>query len=202
MFALNGKVRKLWARSVPKICVNELSPDGCWWAIGTLEEGRGVSILEARTGELVKQLPIGDAFPGFSPDSRWLVTTTGRSTVPNGECCLWRTGSWENVCSRPLRRSTSSPATLSISPDGALLAEDNDLREVKLLKLETLEEVATLTPPEPGIILGMVFSPNGRYLGASINNTVTLWDLQAIRRQLATMGLDWKTTGGQVDSSQ
>src|SRR5262249_3230464 len=139
------------------------------------------SILDARTGELVKELAIGDAYPYFSPDSRWLVTTTGRLTTPNGECCLWRTGAWEKACARPLRRSSSSPASLAVSPDGALLAVDFTMRDVRLLKLETLEEITTLTSPESGIILGMWFSPDGRYLAVQLSNTIHLWDLQALR---------------------
>jgi WD40 repeat protein len=199
MFELNPKARKVWARSFPNICIEHVSPDGRWWAIGTLEEGRGVSILQTRTGERVKELSIGDAYPQFSPDSRWLVTTTGRLTVPGGECCLWRTGTWEKVCSLPLRHSTSSPAILAISPDSALLAVDYDLRQVKLLKLETLEEVATLTPPQPGINKALGFSPNGRYLGVLINQTVGLWDLQALRRSLRAIDLDWNTPASTLD---
>jgi WD40 repeat protein len=191
MFAVNGRPRKLWARSAPNISQNQLSPDGRWWAIGTVDGGRGLTILDPRTGELVKELAIGDAHPCFSPDSRWLVTTTGRLTVPGGECSLWRTGSWEKVRGRPLSRNTSSPGSLNISPDGALVAVDYDQKDIKLLVLEALEEIATLTSPEPGIILGMDFSPDGRYLGVARNNTVNLWDVQALRRALAAIDLDW-----------
>jgi serine/threonine protein kinase/WD40 repeat protein len=209
MFALNGMPRRLWVRSVPNMSTNHLSPDGRWWAIGTVEGGRALSILDTHTGELVKDLTIGDAYPCFSPDSRWLVTTTGRLTVPGGECCLWRTGSWEKVLSRPLGRNTSSPASLYVSPDGASVAVDYDQKDIKLLTLETLEEIATLTSPEPGIILGMGFSPDGRYLGVMRNNTVNLWDLQALRRGLAAIEMDWEPVQGQagirrssVDSSR
>jgi WD40 repeat protein len=191
MFALDGKARKLWARSIPKISVTDLGPDGRWWAVGTLQDGRGLSILETRTGELVKELRIGDAYPAFSPDGRWLVTTTGQLTLPGGECCLWRTGGWEKVRARRLRHTTTAPAPLAVSPDSALLAVDYDQKDVKLLKLDSLEEIATLASPEPGIIYDIGFSPDGRYLGVQMNNTVCLWDLQALRRALRAIDLDW-----------
>jgi hypothetical protein len=59
-------------------------------------------------------LVIGDAHPVFSPDGRWLVTTTGRLTSPEGECCMWRTDAWEMVRRQPLHRSSSSPAAVVV----------------------------------------------------------------------------------------
>ena len=40
--------------------------------------------------------------------------------------------------------------------------------EVRLLHLETLEEIATLTAPEPGLIVSLDFGPDGRQLFVSV----------------------------------
>jgi serine/threonine protein kinase/WD40 repeat protein len=191
MFRMGGTARRLWARPVPNFRTVDVDPEGRWLAVGTQDGGRGISILELRSGNLVKDLEIGDALAAFSRDGRWLVTTTGRLTTPEGECCLWRTDTWEKVRSLPLRRSSSTPAALRVSPDGALLAVAYTMSEIRLLRLETLEEIVTLTAPELGLIGTMQFSPDGRRLFVSVANTVHVWDLHALRRGLSTIGLDW-----------
>jgi WD40 repeat protein len=195
MFEMNGTARKLWEREVPNYMTTSATADGRWWAAGTQDGGRGVSIFEARSGKLVEELPIGDATPAFSPDGRWLVTTTGRLTSPEGECCLWRTDTWEAVRRQPLHRSSSSPAVVVVSPDGTMVAVAYSMSEVRLLHLETLEEIATLTAPEPGLIVQLTFDPDGRQLFVTVGNTVQAWDLHALRQQLRGIGLDWEMPG-------
>ena len=41
------------------------------------------------------------------------------------------------------------------------------MNEIRLMHLETLEEIATLTALETGIIVGMHVSADGRYLSAT-----------------------------------
>src|SRR5262249_7284829 len=146
-FGINGTARKLWDRVIPNYMASSSTADGRWWAAGTQDGGRGVSIVEARSGKLVTELVIGDAFPVFSPDGRWLVTTAGRLTSPEGECCLWRTDTWEKVRARTLRRSSSSPANLVVSRDGTLLAVAYTMNEGRLLRLGALQGIATPTAP-------------------------------------------------------
>jgi serine/threonine protein kinase/WD40 repeat protein len=196
MFRMDGTARKLWERPVPNLMFGSDTADGRWQAFGSQDGGRGVSILEASSGRLLKELVIGDACPAFSPDGRWLVTTTGRATTPGGECSLWRTDTWEKVGPpRPLRRSSSSPAHALVSPDGTMVAVAYTMSEVRLLHLETLEEIATLTAPEPGLIVALEFSPDGRQLFAGMANMVQFWDLHALRRGLRGIGLDWEMPG-------
>jgi serine/threonine protein kinase/WD40 repeat protein len=202
MFAMGGTARRLWKREVPNLMTTGLDAKGRWLAFGTQDGGHGISIFEARTGKLVKELEIGDAQPGLSPDGRWLVTSTGRLTTPEGECSLWRTDTWEKVRARPLRRSSSSPAALTVSPDGALLAVAYTMSEVQLLRLETLEAVVTLTAPELGLIATMEFSRDGRRLFVAVGNTVHVWDLRALRRGLRGIGLDWDGSAGDAKPPQ
>jgi serine/threonine protein kinase/WD40 repeat protein len=192
MFALRDAIKKRWEQAVGNAVAFGTSSDGRWFAAGSLEGGNGVLILETPTGKLVRQLPIGDAVPLFSPDNQWLVITTGgRMPTPGGECCLWRTDTWEKVRSTSLRRMSSTPAILTISPDGALLAVTSAMNDIRLMHLETLEEIATMTPPESGIILGMRIDGDGRYLTANVNNTIHIWDLHRLRKSLREIHLDW-----------
>jgi serine/threonine protein kinase/WD40 repeat protein len=190
-FSLRGTPKKRFEVHVPNAITGSVSPDHRWAAVGT-QDGGSLSIFDAHTGKLERILPIGDAYPWFSPDSRWLVTTTGRLPTAGGECCLWRPGTWEKVLATPLRRSSSSPGSLHISPDSKLLAVAAAMSEIRLMRLDTLEEIATLEAPEPGIILVVQFSGDGRYLAAGASNTIHLWDLHRLRRSLREIGLDWE----------
>jgi WD40 repeat protein len=81
--ALGDEVRTIWEDTLPNISTVFFSFDGRWVAGGSNEGGGGVRIWGAATGRLATKLPIGDAEACFSGDSRWLFTTTGR-TSPRG----------------------------------------------------------------------------------------------------------------------
>jgi serine/threonine protein kinase/WD40 repeat protein len=193
VFRIDGTATRLWTRSVPNCLSLDVSADGRWLAVGTQDGGRGVSIFEASSGKLLKELVIGDATPVFSPDGHWLITTTGRNAIPDGEACsLWRIDSWEKVRTQPLNRSSSSPAPVQISPDGSMIAVAFTMSDIRLMRPETFEEIATLTTPEPGLIsMGLSFNGDGRYLAVGESDTVQVWDLQALRHGLRSVGLDW-----------
>ena len=64
---------------------------------------------------------------------------------------------------------------------------------VRLLEPETCREVAVLTAPERTRLLPLTFTPDGARLISYGEETGALhiFDLRAIRRQLAEMDLDW-----------
>jgi serine/threonine protein kinase/WD40 repeat protein len=163
-------------------CLAALSPDGRWLATVWDEASRsppGTQVWDAASGRHVKDLPSSQGRRiAFSPDSRWLgVQGTDR-------VWLWHTGTWE-----------VGPATgegrFAFSPDGLMaVAEGGALR---LVELETGREVARLeAPDEPGQV-PVSFSADGSVLmaGSDSTQTVLLWDLRALREELAARGLDW-----------
>jgi len=182
-------IRILWER---KLNASSLaaSPDGRWVAVGSYGGGSGVSVWEADTGRLVGELPVGDARLAFSADGRRLYTTTGRLSPRGAECRSWWVGSWEPDRALPLKRTSHSPAGLAVAADGTV-AVVFTMSDMRLLDPETLEEVATLSAPEPGSLAGGAFSPDGTTLATSATETVQLWDLQRLHRGLRAIGLDW-----------
>jgi serine/threonine protein kinase/WD40 repeat protein len=168
------------------------SKDGRLVAVGSYWGGSGITIWEAHTGRLVRELPIGDARMDFAPDGRRLYTTTGRLSPRGAECRSWWIGSWEPDRTLALKRTSHWPPDLRVAPDGtlALLFTMSDLR---LLDPESLKELATLSAPEPGLLQGVEFSPDGRTLLTTTSGTVHLWDLGRLRQELAGLGLDWST---------
>jgi WD40 repeat protein len=163
-----------------------LSPDGQWVATSTWG-GNDVRVSETKTGKQVWQLPCRSAGIGFSPDGHWLVIAAGGERTYR----FWHVGSW-----RPGRvvPSDQDSSVLAFTPDSALLAIAGFTNGgVKLIGLPTGKEVAMLQPAQEGTWLtSLCFSRDGGQLAVAMpNHTVLLWDLHAVRQQLADIGLDW-----------
>jgi tetratricopeptide (TPR) repeat protein len=64
-------------------------------------------------------------------------------------------------------------------------------RQVCLIETESGRSVLTLTSPDAGIVCSLAFSADGSRLAAARQDRdVQLWDLRALRRQLAAFDLD------------
>jgi WD40 repeat protein/predicted Ser/Thr protein kinase len=187
-------VKPLWQATLVNALDGAVSPDGRLVAAGSFEGGSGVRIWEADTGRLVQELAIGDACMAFSADSRRLFTTTGRVAPRGAECCAWRVGADTPELALALSRPTSSAAHIKVAPDGTV-AVAFTMNDVRLLEPDTLKEIATLTSPDPQLITGFHFSPDGRTLAVISGHTVHFWDLRSLRAELATLGLDWERKG-------
>jgi WD40 repeat protein len=173
----------------PGVAGCALSPDGRWAETHTARNGKeGIKIWDTSDGKPIGwKPPAGEDFQFFTPDGRWLVTR------PPGDAPLrlWQVGSWQPGPALP----NSSPPTQSLwpSPDGALLLGlDPDPEPPRLIHAGTGKALATLEPPRDVAPTGVGFSPDGTRLAVgSGNHTIHVWDLRAIRRGLAEVGLDW-----------
>jgi serine/threonine protein kinase/WD40 repeat protein len=163
-----------------------LDPTGQWAANGTWK-GTGVKVYEASTGQIVKSLPAkGTTVVLFSPDGNWLASADMAALR------LWRTGSWEPAALPLPGDQVSEINPVAFSPDGRLLATVHATYELQVLKVPTLEPVATLRLPTSAHISCLCFSPNGAQLAAlEWSGPVDLWDLRVTREELAKLNLDW-----------
>jgi WD40 repeat protein len=159
-----------------------VSPDGRWVVTGSYEDyflHAGVKIWDAVTGRPVRDLPLGCA-PGlkFSPDGRWLATTDLVRTH------LWKVGSWEEG-------PRLGGKSLVFAPDG--LAAVGDGPVVRLVDPDTGREYAQLDATDAPNPIPCCFSSDGALLVAVGGDTQTLlvWDLRALRQELAERDLDW-----------
>ena len=183
-------IRVLWENWKLKSGHAAASPDGRLVAVGSYGGGSGVSIWEAATGRLVQELSIGDARMAFARDSRRLYTVTGGLSPRAAECRSWWLSSWEPDRELPLKRTSHSPAHLTVAADGTV-AVVFTMSDVRLLDPETLAQLATLSAPEPGLLQSIRFSSDATKLAASASGSVQLWDLRRLRQELAALGLDW-----------
>jgi serine/threonine protein kinase/WD40 repeat protein len=151
-----------------------VSPDGKWLSTGNHPRGDGT----------VWRLPDGASVSGnssmwgnFSPDGKWLVTAQQ----------LLEVGTWREV-----RRTDGGVHCLS--PDGRLGIVPDASRVLRLVEIETGRELARFESPDQHGVFSATFSPDGSRLVVATYDPppcVHVWDLRAIRRRLAEMGLDW-----------
>ena len=163
------------------------SPGGRWVATGTWK-GAGVKVYDASTAKPICELPVrGTAIAAFSPDDRWLATANMT------ELKLWQTGSWEPGPRALPGDRVSEINPLAFSPDGRLLAAVHAANEIQIVKVPTLEVVATLRGPTLAHLGAVCFSPDGAKLAATEwSGEVDLWDLPLLHDELKKINLDWK----------
>jgi eukaryotic-like serine/threonine-protein kinase len=167
-----------------KVSTLAVSPDGHWVAASVHEGELGVHLWDARTGRPEPFLPEEHQAVTFSPDGRWLV-----GVGPAG-CHLWKVGSWEAGPALTWERRVWWAGPAGFRPDGRVLAVSRSLQQIQLVDGATLQEVATLTAPDPACVWWPCFSPDGRLLAvATESHGVHLWDLGAIGAHLRALGL-------------
>jgi WD40 repeat protein len=82
---------------------------------------------------------------------------------------------------------------VAFSRDSRMAAIASPRYTVQLIDMATFRAVARLELPAPEFLGWLCFSPDGAQLAAAgEHHTIQLWDLRAIRRRLADMGLDWE----------
>jgi serine/threonine protein kinase/WD40 repeat protein len=160
-----------------------VSPDGRWvvtcshWSIDC-----NARIWDARTGHPVHDLPLQEStIAGFSPDNRWLATSTNGSGLR-----LWEVGSWRE-------HLRVGEGMFAFDPQSRLLAVADILGVIRLLAPDTGREVARLTGPEAIWYQPVCFTPDGTRLIVSCSGgkAIVVWDLRLLRAGLKELGLDW-----------
>jgi serine/threonine protein kinase/WD40 repeat protein/tetratricopeptide (TPR) repeat protein len=171
--------REFQLRQLDQCRAIAVSPDGEWLATGS-HGANGAQVWRVRDATLVRHLAIeGLVGVGFSPDGKWLMTTSS-------PCRLWAVDTWEEA-----RRINGYG--FSFSPDGRLLVVQDASKDLKLVETETGRILARLESPHQSTASWVTFSPDGSRLVVTTQDgpAVHVWDLRAIRSNLAEMGLDW-----------
>jgi WD40 repeat protein len=168
----------------------DMSPDGRLIATGAWQ-GTGVNVYEARTGRLVKALPVeGFTDVRFSPDGQWLATATGAISQ------VWRVGAWQPALVVRREDPEAPEGSVAFTPDGSVVALDQTRRVVKLIEVSTGRELAQLEAADVPLCKPLCFSPDGSLLATrGAPGLLQVWDLRAIRKGLKAMGLDWSPSG-------
>jgi WD40 repeat protein/tRNA A-37 threonylcarbamoyl transferase component Bud32 len=172
--------RKFEVRPLDDVRSVAVSPDGKWLATGS-HGHNGAQVWRIGDAARVADLRVeGLVEVAFSPDGKWLLTSAS-------PCRLWEVGTWREA--RQIRGWG-----LCFSPDGRLLAVMDARKVIHLVETESGRMVARLESPDSCGITCATFSPDGSRLVVTSNDlpaAVHVWDLRAIRKRLAAIGLDW-----------
>ena len=125
----------------------------------------------------------------FSPDGRLLAAT------PDG-VTLWRTEDWQRVGQLHAKGRTPDGLGIAFSPDSRVLAVGQVNGILGLFDPLTGKEWAHLSSRDLSVVSTMAFSPDQRWLVVSSldeHSPAQVWDLMAMRRELAARGLDLPT---------
>jgi eukaryotic-like serine/threonine-protein kinase len=155
----------------------------------SLDDGAGPSILlrDADSGQVRHPLGLGyGAHAAVSPDGTWAVLGTGANSS-----VLVHTKDWS--AGPPLPAEIQGRGNLAaISPDGATIAFCAG-KQVVLVRAGDGAVLAHLESAQTGTYLpGLTYSPDGTHLALWWENgQLDIWDLRALRTELASRGLDW-----------
>jgi eukaryotic-like serine/threonine-protein kinase len=172
----------------PSLIRAMLSPDGRWAATSGWHSP-SVKVWNARTGAMVKELPLGTMNNAcFSPDGQMLLTSHGSGY------CAWQVPSWLPAKRLPLE-IVSYPGWVAFSPDQTLLAMELAPAVIHLVSTATGRTLAKLEDPRSDRAQWLGFTPDGSRLVAiaTYSREIHVWDLSAIRQYLAAMELDWES---------
>jgi WD40 repeat protein len=166
-----------------------VSPDGRWLATSSHVRGAQVWRIDeaatdpAKEATKVADLPIDSGtLVGFTPDGKWLA-------AGNPRLRLWRVGTWRE-------EGEYTGLIGCFSPDGRTSAIAEPTRIIRLVEFATGRTLARLESSDLGGVHELAFSPDGSRLVLRNSDRpalcVRVWDLRAIRKDLAGLGLDWQ----------
>lgn len=152
------------------------SPDGRRVASGSSDHS--VRIWDLATGEAIHVLTghPAEVFRkvAFSPDGRLLVSASGDAY---GRTTVWDVSTGTRI--RSLATDKQRTRSISISPDGRLLASGGTDGDLKLWDLATGERVRSIAG-HAGAVLGVAFSPDGKTLASGgSDNSLRIWDVSS-----------------------
>jgi WD40 repeat protein len=169
----------------PGLSLSALSPD-TKWAAASSSIAPDVRIWNAGTSGHVCDLPTpGGAQICFSPDGRSVITNAGP------EMRIWDVGTWKPRHETSFKSDSAS--AIAFTSDSRIAAIGAWGVGVMLIEVETGRRVAMLDLPEkPPVYVGLEFTSDGSRLIAAVDHAgCCVWDIRALREQLATLGLDW-----------
>jgi WD40 repeat protein len=155
------------------------SPDGELLACGG---GGGLSLLNARSGEVVKQISKKTMIDtAYSPDGKYILSSSYDETAR-----LWDVQSGLEI--RAFEGHKDDILSLAFSPDGQQIITGSADFTVKLWDVEGGTEVQSYEGRSASVN-SILYSPSGRFIiSGSADKTIKIWDLMNARQDTVLSG--------------
>ncbi len=163
-----------------------VSPDDRWIATGAWNTPNA-RVWDAATGKEVTTLPTANSpNVAFTPDGRWLVTSTGR------EYRFWNVKDWTPTHGITRPGMDDLPGVMAFSSDGRLMALAYSRSVIRLVEPATGNILAQLEPVPGNDIIALAFNADASELAVTrVDAPPQIWHLRHLQEQLATMSLAW-----------
>ena len=152
------------------------------------QKAPGVPIWNLPQGQLLRSLPTAtpEATVRFHPDGKRLFTGDLQALS------CWDARSGIRLWRLPRPFPSSAPLQIALTPDGSLLAANLESDAVRLIRPADGSEIAHLRHASAQPVASLAFSPDHSRLAVlCLGHLVQLWDLTALRQELAARSLDW-----------
>lgn len=165
----------------------QASADGRW-AVSTEYPGKDLHIWDARSATKVRSFSgYAVGFAWFSPDSQWVIGSTPH------EYRLWKAGTWEPGPVWPVDLGGLLGGNIAFARNGRLVALQDGQDAFRLVTFPEGRELVRLEAPRLLGATKILMNEEGTRLWIlGFSNRVYEWDLAALRKELAAMGLDWQ----------
>lgn len=160
-----------------------LSRDGRLFVVTSPE---GVKVFDTSSGKIYREFNKAiNSGASFSPDGKRLLLNDYSAVR------LLNLEDGKEVWSSPFPRGTGATAW---SPNGYWVAVVREGMVCILIDAQNGQVLARLEHPDPRAYGALVFSPDSSKLACiSTSHLIHLWNLRALRRELDSLKLDWKS---------
>lgn len=173
-----------------------ISPEG-WYPASVSADGRTVIASTYLSSSSAYAWEIDSAAPGralpFGATTGFARSADGRYLISGSQMGYagWNAGTRAPLWQFARTAAGGSHPRLALASRVRLGAVTYSKTSVRLLDPEDGRELATVEAPEEVTIHSLTLAPDGDRLAVYTMNGLAVWDLRAVRRQLAAMNLDW-----------
>jgi WD40 repeat protein len=162
-----------------------MSPDGRWLFTGTWK-GDPARVWDVKSGEVIRRFPGMHVAGNFSRDGERLVVCEIDAFT------VLRVSDWSVERRIPRTGEDGLAGRIGMQPAGPLAALAVSRFAVQLVDITSGELLVNLPNPSYRAVRDLAFSPDGQTLATALSGGfVYVWDIREIRRELASLGLDW-----------